>query len=138
MRIEQLYYFQEIAQTRSISLAAKNLYLSQQSLSAALAALEQEFHLQLFVRSRKGVTLTEKGEAFLQDAQYVIDAEQQHFQGPQNDSVAIPLKEPLSIEIALFTANERPLSQAAENFRQLLLHLSKIEKISNGYHQKRK
>ena len=37
MRIEQLYFFQEVAATRSITLAAKHLSITQQGLSDSIS-----------------------------------------------------------------------------------------------------
>lgn len=66
MRIEQLYFFQEVAATRSITLAAKHLSITQQGLSDSISKLEAEFDVTLFVRSKQGVTLTNDGKKFLE------------------------------------------------------------------------
>ena len=42
MRLEQLEHFIEIAHTKSIHLAAENLYLTKPSISRSLRSLEQE------------------------------------------------------------------------------------------------
>lgn len=68
MRTENLYYFLEVAQTKSITQAAKNLYISQQSLSRIISSLEDEFHTTLFIRKKNGVDLTKAGTLFLAQA----------------------------------------------------------------------
>lgn len=72
MRIEQLHYLSEIIQCRSFSLAAERLYISQQSLSESISKLEQEFDIQLLIRSRKGITLTGPGQIFFKDAEEIL------------------------------------------------------------------
>lgn len=73
MRIEQIYFFQEVAATNSITLAAKNLMISQQGLSDNISKLEEEFGIQLFYRTKKGVSLTPEGQQFLQISFKMID-----------------------------------------------------------------
>ena len=62
MRIEQLKYFVEIARTGSITAAADNLFISQQSLCTSLNRLEKEIGLKLFNRTKRGTTLTQDGQ----------------------------------------------------------------------------
>lgn len=63
MRIEQFQYFLEIARTGSITAAAENLFISQQSLCTSLNRLEKELGFKLFDRTKRGTTLTEDGRA---------------------------------------------------------------------------
>lgn len=63
MRIEQFQYFLEIARTGSITAAADNLFISQQSLCTSLNRLEKELGFKLFDRTKRGTTLTEDGRA---------------------------------------------------------------------------
>ena len=58
-------YAVEVANTRSISKAAKNLYTSQPNLSRAIKALESDLKIKLFKRSSKGLEITIDGEEFL-------------------------------------------------------------------------
>ena len=52
MKLTQLKYIVEVAETGKISKAAENLYLSQPSLTAAIKELESEFDITIF---RKGI-----------------------------------------------------------------------------------
>lgn len=52
MRLEQLYIFQEIAETGSIRKASERLFLSAQSISKAMIQLEAEWNTTLYLRSR--------------------------------------------------------------------------------------
>lgn len=72
MNTKHLAYLAEVAKCKSISKAARNLYLSQPSLSASIAALEEEIGVPLFHRSQAGVTLTEQGEQILEVAMEIL------------------------------------------------------------------
>ena len=52
MQMQQLRYFLEIAKEKNISAAAKNLYLSQPSLSQQMKKLEEELEECLFCLKR--------------------------------------------------------------------------------------
>ena len=73
MRIRQLQYFEKIAETGSMNEAAKQLYISQPSLSQAMKELEKEYQVQLLYRSKVGITLTDAGREFLNYARGVLD-----------------------------------------------------------------
>lgn len=73
MRIEQLEYLEAIVKTGSINEAAKNLYLTQPSLSNALKELEKEIGIQILVRSKLGVSLTDDGREFMIYARQILD-----------------------------------------------------------------
>lgn len=72
MRIEQLDYLEKIIKHGSINLAAKELFLTQPTLSNAVKELEQEMRIQLFIRSKKGVVLTDEGRRFMIYANQVL------------------------------------------------------------------
>lgn len=57
------YYkiFYEVAKSGNISKAAENLYISQPAVSKSVTKLEQALGHTLFIRSKKGVKLTEEG-----------------------------------------------------------------------------
>lgn len=62
MELRQLEYFCAIADTGSVSEAARRLHMSQPPLSYQMHQLEQELKAPLFVRNRRGVELTEAGK----------------------------------------------------------------------------
>jgi len=64
MRIEQLYYFLNVANTLSIAKSANNLFISPQGLSQSIATLERECGCSLFERTKSGIVLSEKGLEF--------------------------------------------------------------------------
>ena len=73
MRIEHLYYFIKVADRRSLTVAASELFVSQQALSTAMKNLEAEFQTQLLIRHRRGVTLTDEGQYFYDIAQKIVE-----------------------------------------------------------------
>ncbi len=73
MRLEQLYFFVEVSRSRSISLAASRLFMSQQNVSTGIRKLEAELGIQLFDRTHHGVVLTPKGQEALAQAKEIIE-----------------------------------------------------------------
>lgn len=71
MFLEQLYYFDRVAQTQHITRAAEALGVSQPALSRALKNLENELDLKLLQKDGRGVALTEDGKVF---ARYISSA----------------------------------------------------------------
>ena len=65
MNILHMKYAVEVANTRSISKAAENLYTSQPNLSRAIQSLENDLKIKIFKRSSKGLEITIDGEEFL-------------------------------------------------------------------------
>ncbi len=72
MQLEQFLYANEIAKCGSITQAAKNLFITQPSLTIAIQKLEAELGFSLFNRSQKGVQITEKGEKALSYMQQIL------------------------------------------------------------------
>lgn len=70
--LQQLKYVLSVAEKGSICEAAKALFISQPSLSNAIKDLENELKLSLFVRTNRGITLTNDGTEFLGYARQVI------------------------------------------------------------------
>lgn len=62
INLNTLKYFYEIAKVKNITKASENLNVSQPALTKALKQLESDMNTKLFVRSKKGVSLTEAGE----------------------------------------------------------------------------
>ena len=54
--------FNKVAETGNISLAAKELFISQPAISKSIIKLEEELNVLLFSRSSRGVRLTEEGK----------------------------------------------------------------------------
>src|SRR5437868_2594323 len=65
MNFEQLEYIKEVMETRSMSIAAENLHVSQSAISQSISLLEKEFGVQIFKRSRLGTIATEEGKKII-------------------------------------------------------------------------
>jgi len=69
----QLRYFVAAAERLSMTEAAQQFFVAQSAVSAAIAQLEQQVGLQLFIRQRsKGLVLTRAGLQFLGDARAIL------------------------------------------------------------------
>ncbi|MEG0805479.1 MAG: LysR family transcriptional regulator [Lachnospiraceae bacterium] len=72
MNIQNLRYALEIHKKKSISKAAKSLYVAQPNLSKSIKELEASCGIQIFKRSSRGVEATKEGQAFLEEAEAII------------------------------------------------------------------
>lgn len=72
MDFRRLQYFITTAEERNIGRAAQRLHISQPPLTRQIRMLEEEIGAELFVRSARGVELTQAGEMFLEDARNIL------------------------------------------------------------------
>ena len=72
MKIENMKIFLTVAQTLNINKAADELFLSHQNLSFIIKNMEKELGMTLFIRSKKGLQLTEDGADFLHIVQPIV------------------------------------------------------------------
>src|ERR1700739_1257300 len=73
MELRHLRYFVAVAETGSLTVAARRiLHTSQPSLSRQIRDLEEEVGAQLLVRRARGIELTPAGRAFLDHARAVL------------------------------------------------------------------
>lgn len=73
MTLTQLNYAIAVANANSMNEAAKTLFISQPSLSAAIRDLENEIGVELFRRTSRGISLTPDGEEFIGYARQVVE-----------------------------------------------------------------
>jgi hypothetical protein len=72
MKIEHLKIFLEVAQSESINKAAGKLFTSHQNLNVLLKKIEEELGTALFLRSNKGITLSDDGKALFDAASQIV------------------------------------------------------------------
>ncbi len=73
MTLQQLKYVTTVAQTGTISDAARKLFISQPSLTKAVRELEKEMGITIFERTNRGIVISKEGETFLGYARQVLE-----------------------------------------------------------------
>lgn len=73
MTLQQLKYILTVAETGTITEAAKILFISQPSLTNAIRELEKEMNIEIFNRTNKGIIVSKEGETFLGYARQVLE-----------------------------------------------------------------
>jgi DNA-binding transcriptional LysR family regulator len=73
-RLTALRVFQRVAHQGNLSRAARDLGLSQPSVSRIIAELESELGASLFARTTRALTLTERGAEYLRRIEPVLEA----------------------------------------------------------------
>lgn len=77
MNLKQLEAFVCVAETKSFSRAARELYLTQPTVSAHISSLEKELNARLFVRNTKEVNLSDEGTSLYNYAKQMVVLEKQ-------------------------------------------------------------
>ena len=73
MTLTQCKYAVTVAEAGSMNEAARLLFISQPSLSAAIRELEDETGTELFLRTNRGIALTPEGEEFIGYARMLLE-----------------------------------------------------------------
>ncbi|MBR4790562.1 MAG: LysR family transcriptional regulator, partial [Treponema sp.] len=68
MTLQQIKYILGVADSGSFNKASEKLFISQPSLTSSVHDAEGELGFQVFNRSARGVTVTERGQSFINDA----------------------------------------------------------------------
>lgn len=73
MTLQQIKYAIVVSDSKSMNEAAKQLFISQPSLSGSIKELENEIGIELFKRTSKGIIVTPEGDEFLSYARQITD-----------------------------------------------------------------
>ena len=99
MTLQQLRYALMIADCGSMNEAAKQLFISQPSLSETMKELENEIGLEIFLRSNRGIVITPEGEEFLGYARQVTE----QYELLQSKYIQKKTKEKFSVSMQHYT-----------------------------------
>ncbi|TDP96497.1 LysR family transcriptional regulator [Labedaea rhizosphaerae] len=77
MELRTLAYAEAVARLGTFTRAAQELHVAQPAVSAQIATLERELGVQLFVRTRRGVTPTDAGARVVEHARRMLDQAEQ-------------------------------------------------------------
>jgi len=94
MTLTELKYIVALAQERHFGRAAQKCFVTQPTLSLALAKLEDELEVRLFERNKNEVILTARGQAIVEQAKRVLDevGKIQHLARDGQNQLAGPLR----------------------------------------------
>jgi LysR family transcriptional regulator (chromosome initiation inhibitor) len=123
--------FHAVAQTGSVHAAAGELGLTQTAVTKRIQVLENELSLTLFIRSRRGMSLTEDGVALLRHCRAVVELEGRFISQVSGESRvenSITIVGPTSVISTRVTESCAPIYK---KFPHLRLHL-KSDDYSNG------
>ena len=113
MELRQLKYFVAVAEELNFRRAAEKLYMQQPPLSRQIRQLETELGVELFHRTKRSVSLTAAGQAFLAEARLTLtQAQRAAFAARQ----AVPTDK-LTIGFSI-CAFDRVLPEIIHKFRQ--------------------
>lgn len=124
MELRQIRYFVAVCEAGSLLKASAQLHIAQPALGKHIAALERDLQAPLFLRTTRGMVLTEAGRQFLDHARLLLaDADRarlavrEHVELPQGE-VAIGLPATVALAVTL------PLLQACRaRFPQIRLQI---------------
>jgi LysR family tcuABC transcriptional regulator len=89
MDMRQLRYFVQIVESGSLAKASRQLFIAQPALSQQMARLEDEVGKALLVRSSRGVTPTDNGEALYHHAKFMLRQLDQAVSVARQDTAAV-------------------------------------------------
>lgn len=75
MNLKQLEAYVQVSESGSFSKAAKELFLTQPTISAHISSLEKELNVRLFIRNTKEVSLSDDGKDLYRYAKQITDLE---------------------------------------------------------------
>ena len=77
MTLLQMTYILEVERCGSMNRAARNLFVSQSALSAAIAEVERELGITVFRRSNRGIDLTQEGGELIAQIAPLVEGSRQ-------------------------------------------------------------
>ena len=131
MQIKHLEYFVATVECGSISQAARRLFLLPQTLSAAIAGLEQELGFKLFVRQRQGVSLTLEGHRVFEGAKAVLSITDSWLALGRQNKEALSGEVNVNVGLALCSSFNRFLIGLEKDYPKLSVSLNEARGKTN-------
>ena len=138
MTLQQLRYAVAIADHKSMNKAATELFVTQPSLSNTIKDLENEIHIEIFIRSNRGIVITPEGEEFLGYARQMLD----HYRLIEERYVDhTALKKKFSVSMQHYTFAVEAFIQMAKKFGmdeyEFAVHEAKTSEVIENVHLNR-
>lgn len=89
MTFQQLYYLLEVEKSASFSKAAQKLFVTQSTISNAIASIEKEVGGPIFIRGKKSLVLTPIGEDILAHAKRICESHKYITTGERSHSTMV-------------------------------------------------
>lgn len=135
MNIQLIRYFIEIANTRNISLAARNLFVTQPTLSMALKKMESDLNTTLFVHTEVPFQLTDTGRVLYERGQLVV----QQFDDLMTDINAMTHQSKKEIiKLGMTTLFSVQFMSEISDFLTANPHVSLVTQQGGSYHLQQK
>ncbi|WP_297429710.1 LysR family transcriptional regulator [Clostridium sp.] len=146
----QLETFIQVADAGSFSKAAKLLYITPTAVTKQINILESSLELQLFVRTHRGLILTEAGKFLYSDAKYIIQYSKESLERTRNAMknntntirIGTSFMTPSNILMELWSNIHElcpnlkielvPFENTPENAREILMHLGQYIDVVPG------
>ena len=77
MELRYLLYFATVAEQQSFTRAGEKLRIAQSAISQQIKTLEEELEVKLLLRTKRSVKLTAAGQAFLREANDILNRVEQ-------------------------------------------------------------
>jgi len=129
MNFEQLEYVKEIIETKSMSIAAQNLHITQSAISQSISLLETEFGVRLFTRSRLGTFPTDEGKRIIQKVLEILKKTDELKEEVQSITSAYRGEIKIAtIPSILMTFLPKTLSRFKNDYPQIKVTITEMEK----------
>lgn len=119
MELRQLHYFVTVVDKISFTNAAKELHISQPSLSTSISNLEQKLGFTLLERHTRHMSLTPEGKILYEEATKLLA----HFNHIKQEMGRLQKEGPLELSIGLIESTEFWMPNILSQFKQQFPHV---------------
>lgn len=130
MKFQHLFYFITVIDCSTFTAAAKQLHISQPSLSTAIKKLESDLGLVLLDRTKKDLTLTKEGKILYQEAKRLLI----HFNYVEDEMKRLKDQGPLELSIGVIESAKfwvsKVLAEFKENYADVFIQLFEVASLN--------